>query len=284
MALTLNKIGITTGNTVEAYHVTQSIDAFTGTIAYDISLSGSFNVTGSVISGTTDNIANNFSHAEGQTNQATGYTSHAEGSNNFAIGVASHVEGAQNIASGSASHAEGQFTTSSGNYSHAEGGGSISIGSYSHAEGVNTISSGLYSHAEGSVTFSPGIASHSEGQFTTSSGQGSHAEGQSTIALGQGSHTEGWGTIASGSFQHVQGRFNTHGDSTTLMIVGNGVDNSTRRDAFRVRMSGSIVLPTTQSVAPSWTGTDGEIVPATVGGIHRLYMWMAGAWRSSSFS
>jgi hypothetical protein len=48
MAKTLNKTGITTGNTVEAYHVTQSIDAFTGIDAYDISLSGSFNMTGSI--------------------------------------------------------------------------------------------------------------------------------------------------------------------------------------------------------------------------------------------
>jgi len=46
MANTLNKTGITSGNTVEAYHVTQSIDAFTGTVAYDISLSGSLGVTG----------------------------------------------------------------------------------------------------------------------------------------------------------------------------------------------------------------------------------------------
>ena len=46
MANTLNKTGITNGNTVEAYHVTQSIDAFTGTVAYDISLSGSLGVTG----------------------------------------------------------------------------------------------------------------------------------------------------------------------------------------------------------------------------------------------
>ena len=46
MAKTLSKSGITTGNTVEAYHVTQSIDAFTGTDAYDITLSGSFNLTG----------------------------------------------------------------------------------------------------------------------------------------------------------------------------------------------------------------------------------------------
>lgn len=46
MANTLTKAGITTGNTVEAFHVTQSIDAFSGTEAYDISLSGSFNMTG----------------------------------------------------------------------------------------------------------------------------------------------------------------------------------------------------------------------------------------------
>ena len=55
MALILDKIGIVTGNTVEAYHVTQSIDAFTGTAAYDITLSGSLQVTGSVaINGLTD--------------------------------------------------------------------------------------------------------------------------------------------------------------------------------------------------------------------------------------
>jgi hypothetical protein len=52
MAKTLNKIGITTGNTVQAYHVSQSIDAFAGIEEYDIHLSGSFNLTGSL------NIAN----------------------------------------------------------------------------------------------------------------------------------------------------------------------------------------------------------------------------------
>ena len=45
---TLSKIGITTGNTVETGHITQSIDAFTGEEAYDIYLSGSFNMTGSI--------------------------------------------------------------------------------------------------------------------------------------------------------------------------------------------------------------------------------------------
>jgi len=90
-------------------------------------------------------------------------------------------------------------------------------------------------------------------------------------------------TIASGSYQHVQGQYNTQGDSTSLMIVGNG-NIVTRKDAFKVRMSGSIILPTTQSSSPGWTGTDGEMVFATVTGNHRFYVWMAGAWRSGSLA
>ena len=41
MANTLSKTGITDGSTIQPAHVTQSIDAFAGTEAYDISLSGS---------------------------------------------------------------------------------------------------------------------------------------------------------------------------------------------------------------------------------------------------
>ena len=60
MALSLSKTGITTGNTVEAFHVTQSIDAFTGTEAYNIILSGSLEVTGSVaVQGLTNPTQNN---------------------------------------------------------------------------------------------------------------------------------------------------------------------------------------------------------------------------------
>lgn len=48
MALTLTKSNILTGNVVQASDVSQSIDAFTGTAAYNITLSGSLVVTGSV--------------------------------------------------------------------------------------------------------------------------------------------------------------------------------------------------------------------------------------------
>jgi hypothetical protein len=46
----LSKTGITDGSTIQVGHVTQSIDALTGTVAYDIKISGSLNLTGSVTS------------------------------------------------------------------------------------------------------------------------------------------------------------------------------------------------------------------------------------------
>jgi hypothetical protein len=230
------------------------------------------------------NIAQgNNSHAEGSSNLSSGDESHAEGSSNLSSGVASHAEGYQTQAIGNNSHTEGWFTLTNGGFSHAEGLFTTTIGGNSHAEGSYTVSTGNYSHAEGNGTNSQGRYSHAEGFDTLSFGEHSHAEGWSTRAYGQASHAEGIGTITSGSYQHAQGKFNTHGDSTSLMIVGNGTADNARKDAFKVRMSGSIVLPTTQSAAPSWVGTDGEIVPATVGGQYFLYMWMNGAWRSGSF-
>jgi len=254
MALTLNKTGITTGNTVEAYHVTQSIDAFTGTVAYDINLSGSFNVTGSV--------------SNGVNNRATGLYSHAEGSGSLASGIASHAEGFQ--------------TTASGNFSLATGFKTKALGIGSFAGGVQTIANGPYAFSIGDST-SAGTLAFSAGSNTSASGQNSMALGDTSVSLGLYSFAHGGGTIASGSWQFVIGRYNKQGDDTSLFIVGNGAFGAPK-DSFKVRMSGSIVLPTTQSVAPSWTGSDGEIIPATVGGVHRLYMWMAGAWRSSSFA
>jgi hypothetical protein len=50
MALTLSKTGISNGGTIQAPHVTQSVDALTGIEAYDIKISGSLNLTGSVAS------------------------------------------------------------------------------------------------------------------------------------------------------------------------------------------------------------------------------------------
>jgi len=44
----LSKTGITTGATIQVGHVTQSVDAFTGLVSYDITISGSLTLTGSL--------------------------------------------------------------------------------------------------------------------------------------------------------------------------------------------------------------------------------------------
>jgi len=49
MANILSNIGITSGSIVETTHVTQLIDAFTSAEAYDLTLSGSLTITGSLI-------------------------------------------------------------------------------------------------------------------------------------------------------------------------------------------------------------------------------------------
>ena len=161
------------------------------------------------------------------------------------------------------------LNTASANYSHAEGWNTKTLGIGSHSEGQNTIAEGMYSHAEGGLT--------------QAIGGWSHAEGSNCYAIGYASHAEGESTIASGSNQHVSGRFNTQGDDTSLLIVGNGAGFSTRKDAFKVRMSGSIVLPTTSSGMPSWTGTNGEMIPGDDGaGNYVLWVYLGGNWLTSS--
>jgi len=48
MAKVLSKSNIANSNTIEAWQVSQSVDAFTGIVDYDITISGSLTVTGSV--------------------------------------------------------------------------------------------------------------------------------------------------------------------------------------------------------------------------------------------
>ena len=128
------------------------------------------------------------------------------------------------------SHAEGSGTQTIGNYSHTEGLNSKAFGVSSHAEGRNTQAIGQTSHAEGFVTEAVGFYAHAEGQSTQAKGQASHTEGLSTKAIGDYSHAEGEGTIASGSAQHAAGKYNTQGNATSLVIIGNGTDDNNRRD------------------------------------------------------
>ncbi len=117
------------------------------------------------------------------------------------------------------------------------------IGQCSHAEGDHTFAGNLYSHSEGYRTKAIGMSSHAEGDNTIATGDDSHAEGSDTIAKGTFSHAEGYSTIAEYN-QHVQGHYNKvySGSSSvngSAFIIGNGYDENSRSNAFRVTYGGA---------------------------------------------
>lgn len=101
----LSKSGITTGATIQVGHVTQSIDAFTGAVGYDINLSGSFTVTGSITGSSytgsfTGSLSGNASSANSVSNN--NQPSHAPkgGSGNFIPGNLGILAGSITLTSG----------------------------------------------------------------------------------------------------------------------------------------------------------------------------------------
>lgn len=149
----------------------------------------------------------------------------------FIYGTVTHGTGS---ATGINAHAQGNYVTSSGDYSHAEGNTTIASGNSSHAEGFFTRATGPNSHAEGILTVASGDGSHAEGYLTTASVSYSHAEGYLTVASGTYSHAGGIGTVASGSGQVVFGSYNSQNNTTSLFVVGDGINSANRRDVLRV--------------------------------------------------
>jgi hypothetical protein len=157
---------------------------------------------------------------------------------NIAIGFMSQASGFRTQAIGNYSKAEGWWTRADGQCAVASGLLSRASGHFSHAEGTRTLASINNAHAEGDMTKATGRQSHSEGQSTTSSGFCSHAEGSATVSSGYYSHSEGWGTIAAGKNQTAMGKYNVK-DTTSLLIIGRGTNDSTRKNAHTVDASGN---------------------------------------------
>ncbi len=104
-----------------------------------------------------------------------------------------------------------------------------------------STASGVGAVAFGSQTSATGPRSYAEGFNTTAEGNSSHAEGSTTTATGNYSHAEGQGTIASASYQHVQGKYNVaDGDTNTLMIIGNGMNQWNRSNLVKFTLEGVI--------------------------------------------
>lgn len=249
--------------------------------------------------------ASQASHTEGYTTYATGEGAHSEGRNTYVNGRAAHGEGYNTSAMGAGSHSEGYDTRANGKGAHVEGNGTYTwnnvtyngaaigiaahaegnatqaLGEGAHSEGRYTLAKGYNAHAEGCLskaianhthaegydTTASGVRSHAEGDTTIASATGAHAEGQKTVASGAQSHAGGLGTKATATAQTAIGKYNAE-NNDALFIVGNGISDTDRKNAFEVYADGGhskdvVVLSEFWELDSGFAGTIQELIKKT---------------------
>jgi len=154
MALTLSKTNIATGNIITAAEVSQSVDAFTGAVAYDITLSGSLQLTGSVKS-------------------INGFTGSLQGTASVAVSSSYALSSSFAISSSYALTSTTAFTATSAN--------SISNQNYDAGAGIQT---GTFKIIAGKIVLSGGVGSSSAFPQLISKTIGTNAFVTATYAAG----------------------------------------------------------------------------------------------------
>ena len=140
------------------------------------------------------------------------------------------------------SYAEGFGSVAAGGAAHAEGKGCGTYEDFSHVEGSNNINIGYGAHVEGWNNVNYGYGSHVEGINNLCTVNGGHVEGHYNTVKGSAAHAEGYRTIASSPYQHVGGKWNIEDTANKYaFIIGNGITNERRSNAFTVSWDGDIV-------------------------------------------
>ena len=199
---------------------------------------------------------------------ATGWGSFAAGAYNRASGAGAVAIGFHNAAgpldSDESSIPTSGNTTNLGQF--AVGYGTQATGHVAFSAGQGTTASGHYSTAMGYDTTASGLLSTAMGYNTTASGYSSTALGSRTNASGDYSTASGWNSTASGDMSTTMGRFTTASDyaslvigqynssgfsatdannyspSNTAFVIGNGINDSNRSDAFKVMFNGDATV------------------------------------------
>lgn len=208
-------------------------------------------------------------HAEGGGTTAVSMAAHAEGAYSFAKGTGAHAEGVGGRTFNNAAHAEGMYSYAFGEESHAEGWRSSAYGNASHAEGgyvhngtyfyltsTNTTNQYQYTQLEDTPAISVKdivilnnvyrqITDVQDNILTLNAEFSEPCNNTQAVYCSQGalatySHSEGESTIAKSYAQHVQGMYNV-ADSNSVYcdIIGNGLSNDTRSNAYALDWNGN---------------------------------------------
>ena len=177
------------------------------------------------------------------------------GEGSIAFGICDTAMGDYSKAIGHGSLASGNFSTTMGMYTKAEGYHSYAFGRSSKALAQDAISFAGESTASGIYSVSLGAQSIASGDYSTTLGMNTKAEQGASVAMGTGTRAAGWGSVAMGYNTIAKPRtllvIGRNNDTTCIsegfgwwnendpaFIIGNGVDNENRSNAFTVLQNG----------------------------------------------
>jgi len=144
MSKTLSKANIAQGNTIQPADVSQSVDALTGLYSYDITISGSLNLTGSTVTGSTANFAQ--------------VTASLFGTGSWAVSSSRSVSSSRALAANSATTADSATSAGSVSGQDYDAGSGIQVGTFKFVSGKVVLSGGV-----GSSSAFPGLSSKTIG-------------------------------------------------------------------------------------------------------------------------
>ena len=187
------------------------------------------NFGGNAISWDPDNI--------GLFSFATGLNSRASVAHAIALGLEAEATGQASVAIGYEAKSSGLFSVALGS-SNASGSRATSMGQTTSATGMASVAAGIN-------TLSSGISSFTMGRNNTAEGTHSLAVGDSTYARGVNSISMGLKTQAITNNELVIGQYNVLPRDCSkclpaerLFVVGNGLSNNERSDAFVINKDG----------------------------------------------
>jgi len=236
MAKSLSKTGIVSLSTIRPWHVSQSVDAFTGIDNYDIVISGSLTTTGSafltgslVITGsvyinslitysnadvvTIDPItgqlfstsSNSFNSTTNITNSISNYYTSSISNSFSSSNVTNNFSGSTAISSIIATTVTNNYITSSVSNSYTNSIVTNIINQPAPSDQYIQYNSGSTFGANVSFQFIYLSQSLQQGNSVAAKGNYSHAEGAITTTNGIYSHAEGERTTTQGAASHAEG-------------------------------------------------------------------------------
>ncbi len=227
----------------------------------------------------------NSSYAQAPLAIAIGNSSVANDSMAITLGTWVHASGKRSLATG-------YLSTASGNTATATGFNTVASGNYSFSSGYLTSATAFGANSFGQQTKALAPSASAFGTLTTASGGSSmainafsKAASANSFAAGFGTLTTGYGAASFGEFTRARSYFSAvfgaYNDSIAtssldtwqnidpLFIIGNGLSDVDRNNAFTIYKSGILLAKN-----PSLVIADPGIVQLPISGSGTRMMWI----------